>query len=134
MKAFRAILVAGTVLGLSAATVQTPAARPLSLLGQVTDAATGEPVARVHVVIQSERIGAQTSPEGLFALRTDAREEPVELTLRHPCYHTVRLEISSNPHVGARELQIGMPFDHEKYAGSSPPLGGCRSGTERGDP
>lgn len=125
MKTSFVLLLTGVVLGLLGADQPNPELGPVDLVGRVTDASTGEPVEGVQVVLRDERSFAQTNGEGVFLLRSEGGAAPRELSLRHPCYHTVRVEVGGNPQVSTQRIEIGVPFDYEQYHGYAPPLGGC---------
>jgi len=126
MKTFFAILLTGAVVGLSGASIPSPAAQSFTLVGQVTDATTGEPLESVEIWVQGQGIGTMTTPEGLFRIVSVEDVGPLELGLRHHCYHTVRVEVDRNRDVNFQRIDIGLPFHNEKYTHNSPPLGGCR--------
>lgn len=126
MKKLIAVLSTVVVLVLTGATAPSAQAPSFMIVGQVTDAATGEPLEDVRVHLRAERIFTQTSHRGTFLIEAPTGVEPIEVTLSHRCYHRVRVEVARDPAVDQRRVDVGLPFDHEKYAGVARPLGGCR--------
>lgn len=112
------------IVGLLTTGVSHASFGPVLLVGQITDARTGEPIEQVRVVLEGERVLTLTNSQGGFHLQASAPQTELELTLRHPCYHTVRVAVGSG--TPTRRIRLGMPFDYEKYDGVSRPLGGCR--------
>jgi len=125
MKTALALLITGVLLSLPGS---IPVARPVDLVGRVTDAATGDPIPGVFVLVAAQKIGTQTDREGFFRLRPAWAEDPLELTFDHVCYHRVQVEVEGNPSVESRVIEVGLPFNYEKWAPYSPPLGSCRRG------
>ena len=125
MKTSLAVLLTGALVGLSGASVQDPVVQPAYLVGQVTDGATDEPLESVVVAVLGQGIGSMTNREGLFRIVSVENMGPIELSLNHRCYHSVRVEIDWNPRVNSRRIHIGMPYDYEKHEGFALPLGGC---------
>jgi hypothetical protein len=111
-----------------------PPAEPVSVVGQITDARTGQPIENVQVVLEGERIAVVTNREGEFLLPSRADAAALEVKLLHPCYHTIRVEIGTGDvlegtgraSASSRRIDLGLPFNYEKYVGYAPPLGGCR--------
>lgn len=111
------------MVALLTAGVSSPEVHPVLLDGRITDARTGEPLEDVRIVLEGDEVFTTTNSEGQFRLRSEVEAAGLELTLRHPCYHTVRVEVGRDR--PTRRIQLGMPFDHEKYDGVARPLGGC---------
>lgn len=132
MKKLIAVLSSTVVLVLTGATAPPPQAPSFMIFGQVTDAATGEPVEDVRVHLHTEKVLTQTNDEGRFLIEAPTGLEPIEVTLTHRCYYRVRVDLARDPAVDRRRVDVGLPFDHEKYAGVARPLGGCRHGTDGG--
>jgi len=132
MKKLIAVLSSTVVLVLTGATAPPPQAPSFMIVGQVTDAVTGEPLDNVRVVNRADRLFSETDDEGAFRLEVPPGVEPLEVTLIHPCYHRVRVEVARDPAVDARRVDVGLPFDHERYEGVARPLGGCRQGASGG--
>lgn len=128
MKKLVAVLSTTAVLVLSGATAPPPRAPSFMIVGLVTDAANGEPLEDVRIHLRQERVFTETDEEGRFRIQASTGVEPIELTLRHRCYHRVRVEVARDPAVDTRRVDLGLPFDHEKYEGVARPLGGCRQG------
>lgn len=128
MKTLIAVLSSAVVLVLTGATAPPPQTPSFTIVGQVTDAATGEPLEDVRLHLRAERVFTQTDAQGTFRIEAPTGVEPIEVTLSHRCYYRVRVEVARDPAVEARRVDVGLPFDHEKYTGAARPLGGCRQG------
>lgn len=129
MKKLLAIFSSAAVLVLTGATAPPPQAPSFMIVGQVTDAATGEPLEDVRVYIEAERVATTTGDDGSFRIEAPTGVDPIGLSLGHRCYHRVRVGVARDPAADARRVDVGLPFDHEKYEGMARPLGGCRQGT-----
>lgn len=128
MKKLFAVLSTTAVLVLTGATAPPPQAPSFMIVGQVTDAATGEPLEDARIHLRQERVFTETDGEGRFRVQAPTGVEPIEVSLMHPCYHRVRVEVARDPAADVRRLDVGLPFDHERYEGVARPLGGCHQG------
>ena len=103
-----------------------PATPSLVLGGRVTDAATGEGVEDVMVLLPSQETGTETNEMGEFLLEVVPSEGIVDVEILHPCYHPVPVGVYLDPQVDSRRSELGLPWNHEKRLRSVPALGGCR--------
>jgi hypothetical protein len=111
MLSLHPLLVACTGL-LALGTLPEPPADPApgtELVGQVLDAVSGGPVEGAQIVLLETRLGTRTTGEGSFRLQTPPGPSwEGELQVRHPCFHTVRIQISQEDFTAP--LVVGLPF------------------------
>ena len=62
------------------------------VIGEVYDAATGEPLSNVHIYLQGTQVGTTTTAEGLFLLR-DNLDKQRTMVVSAVGYHTERFKI-----------------------------------------
>lgn len=80
------------------------AATETILVGDVMDAATGEPIVNANIYFQGTKIGAATDHEGSFAIRTDLNRKRT-LVVSAVGYHTERYSIEPGTMAG---IQIAL--------------------------
>ena len=75
--------------------------------GRRVDGSSGTPVAEAAVHVADTDLGSLTGSEGRFLIRGVDGTDAVEVVIRHPCFHTVRVEIAD---AGDTALEAGLPF------------------------
>ena len=99
------------------------------VVGVVTDAETQSPVGRVEVFFTALDIGSITRSDGNYAIHEVPEEGRYLMTLQHPCYLTVSVEVElSQAYEQPLVVYVGLPLKPwDTRVRSSPPLGGCRT-------
>ena len=118
-------VLAVSALGFASTDASESTAELVTLFGEVRDATTADPIHMATLTVEGQTIAAQTNAEGAFMLRVTTDARPFEVTIRHHCYHTVRVEVIGRTSGDARRVDVGMPHNNEKHGDFSPPLGGC---------
>ncbi len=116
-------------------TTQAQPPLPVStvLIGRVTDADTGAPVAGAKVFVVGDDVGTSTRSDGRYVLR-GVPSSAKEIGFLRRCYRAVKVDLEpSSPRPGHPiRVDIGLPSDvHARHTGSTAPLGGCRESGER---
>jgi len=98
------------------------------VLGVVTDAETQNPVGGAQVSFAALDIGSVTRSDGNYAIHELPEEGRYLMTLQHPCYLTVSVEVElSQAHEQPLLVHVGLPLKPwDTRVQFSPPLGGCR--------
>jgi hypothetical protein len=103
---------------LLAGSAPAPAARlgqAPDLAGRVFDAISGAPVEGANITIPALHFGTASTMDGRFLILGVGRVgEGVELVVRHPCFHTVRVDVSgldsADPFALGRCRKLGATF------------------------
>jgi len=104
---------AATLLALgSAAPTPDPAANTGTVLGQVTDPGSGEPLPHIQVSYPEGMRGGQTNEEGFFWLR-EIPFGTATVLFEHPCFHPVSVTVELSSRLPERRVDVGMPYDLE---------------------
>lgn len=111
-------------------TTQAQPSRPTStvLIGRVTDADTGAPVAGAKVFVVGDGVGTSTRADGRYVLR-DVPSSAKEIGFLRHCYRAVKVDLEPFSPRADRPIRvdIGLPSDASaRRSGSTAPLGGCR--------
>lgn len=76
--------------------------------GRVTDASSGKPIVGAQIVVVATGLGSATDSEGRFFISGIPEvEAPLGVTIRHPCFHAVRVDVVDRGDVA---LEVGLPF------------------------
>jgi len=76
--------------------------------GRVTDASSGKPIVGAQIVVVATSLGSVTDSEGRFLISgVPEVEAPLGVTIRHPCFHAVRVDVVDR---GDVVLEVGLPF------------------------
>ena len=96
------------------------------LEGTITVSGDQRPVACAEVFIAALNIGARTSERGRFVILTVTGDSH-ELTVRHPCFFTVTVQVEQHPDARQPRIDVGLPIRPPPSSEHAEPLGGCRS-------
>ncbi len=98
------------------------------VVGVITDAETQDPVSRATVAFGALGIGGMTTRGGDYLIPEVPEEGRYVMTVQHPCYLTVTVEIElSQAYESPLVVHVGLPLKpRDTRVRSSPPLGGCR--------
>ena len=95
---------------------------PVAIHGEILNAATGQPVEHASVYVAAASLGARSGSLGRFLIRGVHDEPPIQVTIEHPCFHSVRVELETSYYA---PLRVGLPFrEPEGQAGEAVP-GAC---------
>jgi hypothetical protein len=97
------------------APTQDPAANTGTVLGQVTDPGSGEPLPHIQVSYPEGKSGGQTNEDGLFLLR-EIPFGTATVLFEHPCFHPVSVTVELSSRLPERRVDVGMPYDIETEA------------------
>lgn len=90
--------------------------------GRIFDGTSGAAVVGASVSVAATDRGSLTDGQGRFLIRRVLDDaETIEVVIRHPCFHTVRVEVLDG---GDGVLEVGLPF---RAAAPEVRLGYCRS-------
>jgi len=86
------------------------------LAGRVFDATSGAPVEGANIWIPGLHIGTASTMDGRFLILSVGRlGDGVELVVQHPCFHTVRVDVSGlDP---ADPFALGLPYRQPRGPG-----------------
>ena len=96
------------------------------VVGVVTDAETQRPVVRATVFFAELDIGSVTGTDGNYTIREVPEDGRYVMTLRHPCYLAVSVEVElSEAYEQPLVVHVGLPVKPQLTSQPfSPPLGG----------
>ena len=96
------------------------------VVGVVTDAETQRPVVRAEVFFAALEIGTLTRRDGNYTINEVPEEGRYVMTLTHPCYLTVSVEVElSQAYEQPLVVDVGLPLKPRLTSQPfSPPLGG----------
>jgi hypothetical protein len=111
------LAIAGAVLFLMASSPAQPAV--VSPTGEVSglvfDAVSSRPVEGAQVILLETRLGTRTSADGHFrVVERPGADWAGVIEVRHPCFHTVRIEVERNNLQDP--LVLGLPFAQPRSA------------------
>ena len=97
-----------------------------SVVEVITDAETQRPVRSAQVFIGELELGSLTRRDGNYAIHEVPEGGPYVMTLRHPCYLSVSVEIEiSQSYEQPVIVHVGLPLKPRLTSQRfSPPLGG----------
>lgn len=81
------------------------------IVGRIVDTASGEAVAEAQIVVPAQGVGTVSDDHGYFGLQgVQGGPGPVvAVAIAHPCFHTLRVEVTLDPQGTALELRL--PFN-----------------------
>lgn len=81
------------------------------IVGRVVDTASGQAVAQARIVVPAQALGSVSDDEGYFVLRgvQGVPGAAMEVAAAHPCFHTLRVEVTLDPRETA--LELGLPYN-----------------------
>ncbi len=96
------------------------------VVGVIIDAKTQNPVVGAEVFFAGFQIGALTRGDGTYMINAVLEEGSYVLTLEHPCYLTVSVEVElSQAYEQPLIVNVGLPLKPRLASQRfSPPLGG----------